>query len=268
MELLYVEIIDMMKVIFLFMIISLIPMILMSLIIFLSKKIKTENIIRELLAKIYIIVSRLHNYLVALVLLVFFFRISKLISIILIFLTVNIHYTINGLVLTNLQIQFMLLTMMIVFYYPISILFIKYFTLKISKEEGNEKNMVVAMFNGGIEFVQKIPIEEIINIGYVVFLIYSSIVKLEIKDNSFDNNYIYLSFIIYLAIQTTAIMIYKKHKCFFDKLDNRFFKTNMFKKESKKLNVSKDLKLANEYAVEFIRTGKRLKDQKIFLNNQ
>lgn len=264
MDMIIKEFTNMIILMFELMLLPLISTILMLIIIGISKRISKKNKMRDILAKVYKIVSVIHNILLTGIILMIFLRISRIISISLCVLIFNI-ILINGTVLENSQIQFMLLTMIIVFYYPISVLFIKYCTLKKYKEK-KQKLMFVAVFGDTLKFLKRIPIEETINIGYVIFLICDSIIKVGTTVNSFDNNYVYLSFIIYLAIQTSASIIYKKHKEFFDKIDNHLFKTDMLKKKSKELDANKDLKLANEYILEFISTGKTSKKIEKLIN--
>ncbi len=128
--------------------------------------------------------------------------------------------------------------MSIVLFYPGSVLLLKCYTIM----SNDERFLFILIYNKTFGIIKKfpIPIEEIINILYVLLLSYSSIEKLGNANSSIDNNYIYLSFIIYIAVQATASTVYKKHASFFNRIDNRIFKTDLIKSN-----------LKNEYRLSF-----------------
>ena len=129
----------------------------------------------------------------------------------------------------------------------------------------DERFLFILIYNKTFGIIKQFPIEEIINILYVLLLSYSSIEKLGNANSSIDNNYIYLSFIIYIAVQATASTVYKKHASFFNKIDNRIFKTDLIKSKSKKMNIDYHLDTANKFVLEFIRTGKVSKESKKYM---
>lgn len=155
--------------------------------------------------------------------------------------------------LTDAQYDFILGTLIVVFCYPLSLLFIKFFTLRESKIIDKEKTSI-AFKEYAIYYLRKIPIREIISICYVIMLFSSYILKLE-NDNGFDGNEYFMSFSIYLAMNSSADNLYKKYKAQFTKLDNRLFHTEKHKKTTKKLNLKDSLKDSKSDVYKFLLTG-------------
>lgn len=233
---------------------------LMVLIINLVKNLNFGIKARESFAKIYQLLIKTYNILLVIIFLTLFLDITLLISKILVWIV----YTILILIGENLvdeQIKFLMVTMISIFYYPGSILMLKWYT--ISRKD--DKSLFILMFNKSIEMIKKFPLEEIINILYVILLFYSSFNKIGNTNTSIDSNYVYLSFIIYITVQTTASKIYKKHISFFNKIDNRIFKTDSIKNESKKMDLDNNLDVTNNIILEFIRTGKISKESEKYL---
>lgn len=155
--------------------------------------------------------------------------------------------------LTDHQYDFILGTLIVVFCYPLSLLFIKLFTLKESKIIEKEKTSI-AFKEYAIYYIKKIPIREIIGICYIIMLFTSYISKVENK-SGFDGNEYFMSFSIYLAINSTADSLYRKYKIQIENLDNKLFHTRKHKQTTKKLNLKEDLKNSKCEVYKFILTG-------------
>ena len=237
-----------------------IPIVFMALIVVIVKKTNFGIKTRKVITIIYQILIKMHNYLLAFIFLVLFSYIILDVLKILILVICNVCFMF-GKNLIDVQIKFLLLTMSIVLFYPGSVLLLKCYTIM----SNDERFLFILIYNKTFGIIKKFPIEEIINILYVLLLSYSSIEKLGNANSSIDNNYIYLSFIIYIAVQATASTVYKKHASFFNRIDNRIFKTDLIKSKSKKMNIDYHLDTANKFVLEFIRTGKVSKESKKYM---
>ena len=237
-----------------------IPIVFMALIVVIVKKTNFGIKTRKVITIIYQILIKMHNYLLAFIFLVLFSYIILDVLKILILVICNVCFMF-GKKLIDVQIKFLLLTMSIVLFYPGSVLLLKCYTIM----SNDERFLFILIYNKTFGIIKKFPIEEIINILYVLLLSYSSIEKLGNANSSIDNNYIYLSFIIYIAVQATASTVYKKHASFFNKIDNRIFKTDLIKSKNKKMNIDYHLDTANKFVLEFIRTGKVSKESKKYM---
>lgn len=155
--------------------------------------------------------------------------------------------------LSDYQYDFILWTLIVVSCYPLSLLFIKLLTIRSNKVIANEKANI-AFKDLAIYYIKKIPIKEIISVCYVFMLFISYILKVE-NIYGIDGNEYFMSFSIYLAINTAADNIYKKYKTQFIKLDNHLFHTEKHKKTAKKLNLKDSLKDSKSEVYNFLLTG-------------
>lgn len=237
-----------------------IPIVFMALIVVIVKKTNFGIKTRKVIAIIYQILIKMHNYLLAFIFLVLFSYIILDVLKILILVICNVCFMF-GKNLIDVQIKFLLFTMSIVLFYPGSVLLLKCYTIM----SNDERFLFILIYNKTFGIIKKFPIEEIINILYVLLLSYSSIEKLGNANSSIDNNYIYLSFIIYIAVQATSSTVYKKHASVFNRIDNHIFKTDLIKSKSKKMNIDYHLNTANNITLEFIRTGKVSKESEKYM---
>lgn len=161
------------------------------------------------------------------------------------------------------QLSFIHKTLSLILFYPFSVMFIKHMTLKECRII-NKNDLKAAMYYYFIDFMKKLPIKEMVNVFYIVMLMISSISKVGGKDIEFvfDTNEYFMSFTLYLAIYSASDSIYKKYKIYFDKLNDKIFKTSQYKKVARNINIKADLKQQKRDIKEFILTGKELKDNK------
>lgn len=161
------------------------------------------------------------------------------------------------------QLSFIHKTLSLILFYPFSIMFIKHMTLKECRII-NKKDPTSALYYHFIDLMKKMPIKEMVNAFYIVMLMISSISKIGGKDIEFvfDTNEYFMSFTVYLAIYSASDSIYKKYKVYFDKLNDKIFKTSQYKKVAKNINIKADLKQRKKDIKDFILTGKELKDNK------
>ena len=224
---------DIMMKMILWLLLGSIPNVLMILIVVIVKNTNFRIKTRDVIAKIYQILIKIYSCLLAIIFFALFSDVILIVSKILVWIICSVCI-IFGKNLINAQIKFLLVTMFIVLFYPGSVLLLKCYTIT-----SNNKGFFISIYNKTVGIINKFPIEEIVNIIYVALLFYSSIKKLGNENSFIDSNYIYLSFIIYFAVQKTASIIYKKHTLFFNRIDNRIFKTDLIKNESKKMNINK-----------------------------